>query len=516
MSTLWDGVVADAEILSNWKVMVHEYAGTVAVGCTGALVIFSKFGVTAHRIRLHDPTWNVACVAWTLNPEAPTDPMIVFTATSVVFILDVKTRNIVGKLRGHGGLITCLAVHPHHPYIFCTTSRDFTTRVYDLTLTPIQTPNNPHWLPNTTPSLAGPAHGLHSSEPEGEGIGRCVAVLVGGRSGGHKGAVFCAAFHPSSPLIATCGMDRAVKIWRMPPYKPDVLSREDKPLFSTHLIHKARVLSIAWLSGDILVSHSAPAIMRGATRDDMYEENGTVVIWQWLGFDRYLPPGKPIQKVMRGCASDYRNSESFKVLSAYHLPMTTRNLTVYTSLDHDPLLLVPMGKTIRIFNLSQFRPRAPIPFPISDDVVALTENLRLDDTERAGGFGNVEGLGASAGVDADADVGEDGLQATGYGEKEQSSGEDDGDGNAVDDDDDAPPEQGDVYDVPFPDFLPRMPPPAPLAELFDSVDGWDLDVTVDETRRSELPDITACEVALGGRVVVGVGGKGTMYVWRAR
>lgn len=196
--------------------------------------------------------------------------------------------------------------------------------------------------------------------------------------------------------------------------------------------------------------------------------------------------------------------------------MTTRNLTVYTSLDHDPLLLVPMGKTIRIFNLSQFRPRAPIPFPISDDVVALTENLRLDDTERAGGFGNVEGLGASAGVDADADVGEDGLQATGYGEKEQSSGEDDGDGNAVDDDDDAPPEQGDVYDVPFPDFLPRMPPPAPLAELFDSVDGWDLDVTVDETRRSELPDITACEVALGGRVVVGVGGKGTMYVWRAR
>lgn len=87
-------------------------------------------------------------------------------------------------------------------------------------------------------------------------------------------------------------MDRAVKVWRMPPYKPETLSREDKPLFSTDLIHKARVLSIAWcesiaasvvlyidilqrLSGDILVSHSAPALMRGTSVHDVYEENGT-------------------------------------------------------------------------------------------------------------------------------------------------------------------------------------------------------------------------------------------------
>ena len=46
-------------------------------------------------------------------------------------------------------------------------------------------------------------------------------------------------------------MDRAVKIWRIPPSvfsPPDqpVLAREDKPLFSTDLVHKARVLNVEW------------------------------------------------------------------------------------------------------------------------------------------------------------------------------------------------------------------------------------------------------------------------------
>ena len=37
--------------------------------------------------------------------------------------------------------------------------------------------------------MAGPAHGLHMYESEGEGLGRCMFVLMGGRSGGHQGAV---------------------------------------------------------------------------------------------------------------------------------------------------------------------------------------------------------------------------------------------------------------------------------------------------------------------------------------
>jgi hypothetical protein len=56
-------------------------------------------------------------------------------------------------------------------------------------MTPQQKPNNPHWPPSTVPSLGGGAHGLHMSEPEGVGVGRCVAVLMGGRSGGHQAEV---------------------------------------------------------------------------------------------------------------------------------------------------------------------------------------------------------------------------------------------------------------------------------------------------------------------------------------
>ena len=41
-------------------------------------------------------------------------------------------------------------------------------------------------------------------------------------------------------------MDRAVKIWCIPPMRAGYLAREDKPLFTTDRIHRARVLSIAW------------------------------------------------------------------------------------------------------------------------------------------------------------------------------------------------------------------------------------------------------------------------------
>lgn len=154
-----------------------------------------------------------------------------------------------------------------------------------MTLTPTQTPNNPHWPPTTTPSLAGAAHGLHMTETEGSGVGRCVAVLMGGRSGGHQAAVLsavgfffrvleceytnldgidrlsilicrsslrvgCASFcfFKSRILIDKypSQLDRNVKIWFVRPKRPDQIKREDKPLFSSGRIHRARVLSISW------------------------------------------------------------------------------------------------------------------------------------------------------------------------------------------------------------------------------------------------------------------------------
>ena len=190
--------------------------------------------------------------------------------------------------------------------------------------------------------MAGASFGLPLVEGEGTGIGRCITVLVGGKSGGHQAAVLGAAFHPKLPILATCGvwfhfsvrflpvlnvlsliqMDRATKLWILRPRREEeVLGREDKPIFSTARIHKARVMSINWcvafmdcakavgrpsadtlvrLTDDMLLTHSAPALMRKHFEPDdkvpegvekeTYVEAGEITIWRWLGMDRFFPP----------------------------------------------------------------------------------------------------------------------------------------------------------------------------------------------------------------------------------
>ena len=72
-------------------------------------------------------------------------------------------------------------------------------------MTPRHSPKNPHWPPSTTPSLGGAPHGLQSSESEGAGTGRCVAILCGGPSGGHNAAVLNAvrAFEDRLPWLTS-------------------------------------------------------------------------------------------------------------------------------------------------------------------------------------------------------------------------------------------------------------------------------------------------------------------------
>ena len=145
-----------------------------------------------------------------------------------------------------------------------------------------------------------------------------------------------------------------MKIWHLPPLSGDTHARQDKPLFSSSLIHKARVLSITWsaysricpvaasisirprarLSFDVLLSHSAPALMRreGAKNDFWFEE-GTMVIWRWLGVDRFFPPGHLIAKVLRGCASVGPYGRTIPVLI---------NLTVFSRIIKKAACVFPM------------------------------------------------------------------------------------------------------------------------------------------------------------------------------
>ena len=145
------------------------------------------------------------------------------------------------------------------------------------------------------------------------------------------------------------------------------------------------------------------------------------------------------------------------------------------------MFLVPMGKTIRIFNISQFRPREPPKFPL-DDIAALTSRLHLDDNER----------NANAKPMAD----EEGQPPTDEGSGAEGSGTARGDANST------------IY-----------PPPAPLATLFDSVEGWEVIAQVSTKRGHdppETPDVIACAMGFDGLALVGIGEKGTLYVWRMR
>lgn len=106
-------------------------------------------------------------------------------------------------------------------------------------------------------------------------------------------------------------MDRAVKIWAIRPTGNNHIKREDKPLFSSSRIHKARVLSVSWLQEDLLLTASAPAIMRRFPEDKKNKTTdvipGELSIWQWYGLNRFFPPehrnNPQILKGLRGISS---------------------------------------------------------------------------------------------------------------------------------------------------------------------------------------------------------------------
>ncbi|KAG2150060.1 WD40-repeat-containing domain protein [Suillus cothurnatus] len=397
LGTLWYGEKNTELQKGPWKQMISDWSGALAIGTLDSLLVI-PLGASGSRKGLsvsvpkqehntHGKKTSVMAVGWALPFEAPLEPLIVFSAGSILYILNPVKGEVVGHLCGHGGPITSIVVHPTHPYLFCTTSRDFTTRIYDLTSSPQQGPDNPCWPPSKSPSLGGAPHGLQASEPEGMGIGRCVSVLCGGPSGGHEAAVLGAAFHPTHPLIATCGLDRAVKIWRFSTSSPNKFTREDKPLFSSSRIHKARVMSVSWLNTDTLVTHSAPALMRRCGRkDDIYYEDGTVTIFRWIGFDRFFPAGKKIGKVFRGCSSDYQESSSFTLISTSSLPQQTRHVHVTQTFTGDYILALSLPDSVRFYNLANFHPRViapnpPAPDPPERDIESEFQNVRLDDEE---------------------------------------------------------------------------------------------------------------------------------------
>lgn len=168
----------------------------------------------------------------------------------------------------------------------------------------------------------------------------------------------------------------------------------------------------------------------------------------------------------------------------------------------DPLIVIPMGKVVRIMNLTDFGPRAVPPSPLDVEVAELTRRMQLDEPLTGG---------ETVATAADADGGDDQTIAGGQGEAEVDQTEAEQSQTGIED--------GQIGDEEAPQ--PRIayayqesPEATRLTELFDSVQCWEFGVDAAASRYPGLPDIAACEVAFEGRAILGVGDRGVLYVWR--
>lgn len=95
---MWPGAQDDCTCFRNLLLSDHTASDFTMYACFRMLE-------SIHADGLHiQASWEIRCAAWALSTNAPVDPLIVFTASSAIFILDVKTQKIIGKLRGHGGV----------------------------------------------------------------------------------------------------------------------------------------------------------------------------------------------------------------------------------------------------------------------------------------------------------------------------------------------------------------------------------------------------------------------------
>lgn len=137
-------------------------------------------------------------------------------------------------------------------------------------------------------------------------------------------------------------MDRVVKIWPIRNYQNELL-REDKPLFSSTLVHRSSAASVTWseghsdgfghlshdsfrLSEDTLLTHCTST--KFASHIELPDEpsqsasqgeahipkkwtggTGRIVVLRWLGLNRFFPPPGSMatmatcQETQRGCVS---------------------------------------------------------------------------------------------------------------------------------------------------------------------------------------------------------------------
>lgn len=168
--------------------------------------------------------------------------------------------------------------------------------------------------------------------------------------------------------------------------------------------------------------------------------------------------------------------ESFRVYAVYALPMPCPHMYFYISSHHDPMILIPDGKAIRAFNISHFKPKTPPEFPLSrgkKPTPTADESDEGDDSSE---------LAATMSRTLNVD--------------DRGSGDDEDD-------------NGDDPKVVY-------PVAKPVKKLLDEVPGWVIDGEPASEIHAALPDIEQCEMGWGGKAIIGVGKRGTLWQWKLR
>ncbi|KZV87082.1 WD40 repeat-like protein [Exidia glandulosa HHB12029] len=351
---------------------------------------------------VHDD--DVHALTWALNPNE-LRPLLVIAASRVVHVFDTVRQCANGVVKGHGGDITSLRTHPTYPQFICSTSRDFSTRFYDLQCDARFMFRDPPPPPRGYDYLGGTPFGMQSrsaaqdpksdelpANVEGFGYGKCLGVLWGPiagaehlpdrevlrtRHGGHSMAVFSADFHETRSLIATCGLDQCVKIWRVPQMSsPDPKStmfyRMQLPVFSSSAIHDGKIVSIRWIAYDLLLSESIHPLVSEE------EERHRFVIWKWLAMNRYVDidqDGKlqdpQYQDSTESCTRFTSRLTriltllvvSYQIISIHDVIAPKHARSSLQTGNGPPLLLIPGRGSLRVYTLKFFQPVPAPAFP---------------------------------------------------------------------------------------------------------------------------------------------------------
>lgn len=117
-----------------------------------------------------------------------------------------QSRTCIAILTGHNHYIMCAQFHPWDDLVV-SASMDLTVRVWDIS--GLRKKNQAHQAPMSFEEQVARAN-----QGQADLFGNTDAVVKYVLEG-HDRGVNWAAFHPTLPLIVSCGDDRQIKLWRM-------------------------------------------------------------------------------------------------------------------------------------------------------------------------------------------------------------------------------------------------------------------------------------------------------------